>query len=962
VVPAAAEYRLHPAFDIKAEGPAERLALDLNVRSEAGNVRGQITADVQGPAMGAKGELDVQNLNLATILNDPPQRSNITGRAQLDLKVAATPASAPVADRLSGSFAFSGPRVAAAGYEATNVRVRGAIAGRRIQLDGRAAAYGGSATAKGFILTASGRRPFSFDLSGSADNVNLKRLPGSIAAPDVTTDLSVASYHVRGAAGNIEGTAALNRSTIEGATLGDGTVAEFKLEPRAISYSAKGSVSDLDLERIGRAFQVTALAKPDYASRVNGTFDVSGSMPRRPPARKEKSSSIAEMTLDASGRLKDSEIMGGRLPDLGFRAQLANGGLTAHAEGSFENFDPARVAARPQLQGNVTGTVNADVTVADLSAPITPDTITGAGQITLANSSVGGLAIESANVDASYANQIGDVKQFTLNSPDVKAEASGRVALDQSSSSNLKYRVEAINVPELAKLAGQEGIGGSAIVEGTVTGNRSSLTTTGTLDGSNLSYQNNSALDLDSQYTVTVPDLQFAQARVDATTHATFLKAGSFEINELTAKTGYEQKKISFTTTVKQQTRELAATGDVVLHPDHQEIHIPDLALRTQGVEWKTKPGTEMTIQYGQDRVDLENVQLVSTDQFLSVDGTIALKGEAPSAALNVTAQNVDLQQIETLLLQNRGMTGKLNANAKVTGTAAAPAVDGHLEIHNGGFQTYKYESLIADIDYVGQRATVDATLTQTPTERITVKGSAPMSLFRRSKTAGHVAPAAGDEVDLRIQSTALGLGLIQGFTNQVANVTGTVEADVRVTGSGEDPHLQGRVDLRNGAFGLPVGGTSYSGLNTRIDLTPDRVNIQSFQILDEHGQPLNVSGSLALHEMAVGAVNIQLDSDNFEIIDNELGDVGVDSSLRITGELRRPRVEGQVRIEAGRIEVDQVLALFYDPYATESLPDVVSAERQVEGSGSAEEATKAALKRAETSAAPPGAETAKGI
>jgi autotransporter translocation and assembly factor TamB len=962
VVPAAAEYRLQPAFDIKAEGPAERLSLDLNVRSEAGNVRGQVTADVQGPAMGAKGALDVQNLNLATILNDPSQRSNITGRAQIDIKVAAGPAAAPLTDRMSGSFAFTGPRVVAAGYDATDVRVRGTIAGPRIQLDGRAVAYGGSATAKGFIVTPSPRRPLSFDLSGSADNLNLKRLPASVAAPDVTTDLSVASYHVRGAAGNIEGTATLNRSTIEGATLGEGTVAEFKLQPRAISYSAKGSVSDLDLERIGRAFQVTALAKPEYASRVNGTFDVSGSMPRRPPARKEASSSIAEMTLDASGRLKDSEIMGGRLPDLGFRAQLANGGLNAHADGSFENFDPARVLARPQVQGSVTGTVNAEVTVADLSAPITPESIKGAGQITLAKSSVGGLAIESAAVDAAYANNIGDVKQFTLNGPDVKAEASGRVALDQASSSDLKYRIEAINIPELAKLAGQEGIGGSAIVEGTITGNRSSLTTTGTLDGSNLSYQKNSALDLDSQYTVTVPDLQFAQARVDATTHATFLKAGSFEINELTAKTGYEQKKISFTTNVKQQTRELAATGDVVLHPDHQEIHVPDLALRTQGVEWKTKPGTEMTIQYGQDRVELDNVQLVSTDQFLSVDGTIALKGEAPSAALNVTAQNVDLQQIETLLLQNRGLTGKLNANAKVTGTAAAPSVDGHVEIHNGGFQTYKYESLIADIDYVGQRTSVDATLTQTPAERITVKGSAPMSLFRRSKTGGHVAATAGDEVDLRIQSTALGLGLIQGFTNQVANVTGTMEADVRVTGSGEDPHLEGHVDLHDGAFGLPVGGTSYTGLNTRIDLTKESVNIQSFQILDEHGQKLNVSGSLALHERSVGAVNIQLDSDNFEIIDNQLGDVGVDSALRITGELRRPRVEGQVRIEAGRIEVDQVLALFYDPYATESLPDVVSAERQAEGSGSAEEATKAALKRAETYAAPPGAETAKGI
>jgi len=64
------------------------------------------------------------------------------------------------------------------------------------------------------------------------------------------------------------------------------------------------------------------------------------------------------------------------------------------------------------------------------------------------------------------------------------------------------------------------------------------------------------------------------------------------------------------------------------------------------------------------------------------------------------------------------------------------------------------------------------------------------------------------------------------------------------------------------------------------------------------------------------------------------------------------------VRVEAGRIEVDRLLTFFYDPYATESLPAVVSSERMVEGSGSAEEATRAALRKAEVSAAAAPTET----
>jgi autotransporter translocation and assembly factor TamB len=134
-------------------------------------------------------------------------------------------------------------------------------------------------------------------------------------------------------------------------------------------------------------------------------------------------------------------------------------------------------------------------------------------------------------------------------------------------------------------------------------------------------------------------------------------------------------------------------------------------------------------------------------------------------------------------------------------------------------------------------------------------------------------------------------------------------------------------------------------------------VRIQEFRLQDDNRATLRVAGELGVHARSVGAVNISIDSDNFELIDNELGDVQMQTALKITGELRRPRVVGDVRLDAARIEVDRVLEIFYSPYSVESLPDVVSAERTVEGSGSAEGATREALNRARASAAQPGAE-----
>jgi hypothetical protein len=457
VLPDAAGYNLHPVFALEADGPAERLNLALNVRSEAGNVRGHLTTDVQAPDFAARGDLDVEQLNLAPILRDAGQRTNLSGHARLDLAMKSSPASVPATDRMRGTIAFNGPRVVAAGYEARNVKLWGAIAGPKITIDGRAAAYGGSATARGSLVLPDRGRALAFDLRGTADHVDLRNLPVAIGAPRLVTNLSVADYHISGEGGAIRGTAALNESMIEGATLSSGTSAEFSLGPSEISYSARGTVANLDLHRLGSALKVDALAQPAYDSCINGSFDVSGSVPRTDAARTSPANTpaMAALKLDATGTLTNSDVLGGHLPQLAFDAHLNQGGLNGRVTGGFEGFNPGQVANRDALNGTVSGTVDASVALSDVTAPITPESVTADGRIVLARSTVGGLQIDSAEVQGKYAEQVGDLAKLDVAGPDFKLSSSGRVALDRNGDSNLKYHVEAMNLPELAKLAGQ---------------------------------------------------------------------------------------------------------------------------------------------------------------------------------------------------------------------------------------------------------------------------------------------------------------------------------------------------------------------------------------------------------------------------------------------------------------------------------------------------------------------------
>jgi autotransporter translocation and assembly factor TamB len=982
VVPALRGYDLHPTFDVKATGPQNRLQLALNVTSEAGVAHGAFTTDAKAPDLNAKGEMTVQHLNLAPIVKSPSQKSDITGHARFDVRLAGNPAPPAAAlDRFSGRVSFTGPRVVAAGYAASNVKANADMRGRRIGLDARANGYGGTATAKGTITIAGpAGEPFLLDLTGSASHVDLAGLPRSINAPRTTTNLNATAYHVTGSIGRtttIGGDATMDDSTIAGGTILAGTTAQFALTSgpgkaglQSLTYAAQGDVRDLNLRKVGDAFQITALATPEYDSRINSTFDVAGS-----------GFTADRMRIDATGTATGSEIYGGTLPRMAYEVHFADGGLTARASGEFRDFDPARLVKDPQYAGRISGTVNGSFGIANTSAPLTPDAITADGQVTLAASEIAGLKIDAADIQGQYANRRGNLRQASVKGPDIDVQASGPIALDQGGQSNLKYHVAATNLATLGALAKQPDISGSAVLDGTVTGNASSLTIAGKADGSNVAYQANKALDLNSSYTVSVPDLTFARAHVEAQTTATFVQAAGLQLQTVTANTTYDNKTLTFQTHLAEPPstaggtrtpRELDASGSVVFHPDHSEIHLPSLALRTQGIEWKTSD-TRAAIEYNANRVELRDVKLANGDQAIEVVGTFALGDRPQLAGVTVTARNVDVAQIEKLAMVDRGFTGRLNGTATLNGNAKAPDVTGHLAIENGGVRSFTYRSLTADGTFANGRIGIDARLVQSPGAELTAKGTLPLSALKAqpSESGGHVAAAAGENIDLHIQSSRIDLGIVQGFTPYVTNVTGTVQADVTVTGTGADPHLNGYVDFQDGAFAVPDANTRFSGMTTRIELQQDRVRVPRFQLLDQHGKALTIQGELAVHERDVGAVNVTVDANDFKFLDNELGNVHLETHLRVTGEVRKPRLEGEIRTDAARLEIDRILLLFDNPYSVEALPDVVSAERTVTSAKGADEATRDALakgreiqadKAPEQNATAPTAAPKKGV
>ncbi len=157
------------------------------------------------------------------------------------------------------------------------------------------------------------------------------------------------------------------------------------------------------------------------------------------------------------------------------------------------------------------------------------------------------------------------------------------------------------DITEVGRIAGQERLDGAVVLDGTVTGNAASLETSGTLSGNGLAYGDNKILDLDSKYAVTVADLDFVECPRAGDEHCDVCRARRRRDQPAHRHDDLRAEAARVRDDGAGAGRELAATGNVIFHPDHQELHLPKLALTTQGIEWRNVAGSEAAIQYRQN-------------------------------------------------------------------------------------------------------------------------------------------------------------------------------------------------------------------------------------------------------------------------------------------------------------------------------------------------------------------------
>jgi autotransporter translocation and assembly factor TamB len=891
------------SLDVSLKGPTNGFDAVLDLKGTGGNIRGKVTLDSSVPGWLGKGAVDVERLNLARWLNREERPSDITGRVTFDLAL-------ELGRRFPhGRYTFDGPHAMYMQYAGDKVKARGQITTADVLIaDATAVAYGANVTTHDSSIGLD--EPFPFHFQGRTTQIDLRRVPQDVPVPHVESLLTF-DYDVTGRFSEpfIKGRAAFEASTFLGAAVGAGTVGSIDTQRHPFRYTGDGEVDGIDLHRFGEGLDIGWMRDPRYAGSTSGHFWVDGT-----------GSGPDGVTIGGGGRLRRAQLFKGTLSDAEVSIAIAGGTLRASYDGTLTRVDPSVAFDDPRFAASLTGTGRFTTTVRDLMTRTTAlADYDVEGTLTVRNAEVHGVKVDRGRVDATLREQMLRIAQVEAAGPALEGHGAGTIALVDGASSDFEYDLARVDLADLRNLHGQD-VDGTLATKGRLTGPWSAAHVAGNGTLTQVNGFDVSALTVSADYDATIPSSDASQTKARVNGRGEFVTVGGAEFQSAAGTITYDAKLLGFDLrVVQQQGRNGQLAGRVELHPDRREALLRDLSVTLGSAPWHLAGGANApaVLSWDDNGITIAPIAFVDpgNDQRIGMSGAWRRDGKG---ALHVTATHVFLDTLQTAFERPTRYGGALDLDATIRGTRDEPQASGHITVTNGRVERVSYQKFDATFTSAGQIFEVRARLDQGPGVWLTAAGTVPLALFKRDLPE--------QPLDVKIESSTISLGLIEGVTDVVRNVSGSVRMNVNVVGTSRDPHFDGTIDLADAALLVSATGSRYRNIRGQIGLAPDKIAVESLHVEDADGHPLEVRGSLGTHELRVADVQIQATATKFEVMRNEFGRVAIDAALQVVGRFEQPRISGDLTIASGQVRIDEILSrALFQPYSTEPQPGVVA-------------------------------------
>ena len=513
----------------------------------------------------------------------------------------------------------------------------------------------------------------------------------------------------------------------------------------------------------------------------------------------------------------------------------------------------------------------------------------GAAKVTLLPSRLGTITLTRGRVAGTLHDGQVTLDEVTLLANNTTLTVQGQVgSLQESPTGKISYALHAKDLAPWLALAGRKGEGGLDL-EGTLSGAFTALRLEGKATLSNLRVADSSLQSGAVTYTLT--DVGSSQPRGQVTATLNRLDAGMRlrTVEAALALTGMAPAEVHANFTVRDDALRTHQLKTLVRYqPERLEARVEELILQLPTGTWHTPKSTQFVLQ-GRT-LTIDDFQLQRADQSVSATGVFAWQG---AQDLHVQVHHFSLAELRPLLRTNTEVSGYVTAEAQVQGTAAAPQIEATLTADTLTVAGQSYAGLVAQGAYRQERFNLDLRLRQDAIHTLTVEGGVPVYLG----WAGERPPAVLGEADLRMRSDGLSLAFLSLLRKEVQEVQGTLSMDVQVRGPALAPITTGEIRVQQGQARVVPLGLSLTGIELQLGLDPGALRVTQFVVHSKGGQ-LTGTGTLALQQYALTALDVTLDADNFHVINTRQYTAAVSGQLVCSGSPQAPFLRGALTVK----------------------------------------------------------------
>lgn len=350
--------------------------------------------------------------------------------------------------------------------------------------------------------------------------------------------------------------------------------------------------------------------------------------------------------------------------------------------------------------------------------------------------------------------------------------------------------------------------------------------------------------------------------------------------------------------TVARAAAQLARAGDTV------RIRLDSLGVQTAQNRWRLESPARFVVDSGGFAVD----SLVLRADATSV---VRLGGESPrplGQGLVASARGVPLTDLAELLQLDGETEGRLDLEAVLAGTRAAPEATGRAELRGALVRGLRLDTLRLEARAVADRLDLTAVLGPRAAPALQAEVALPLRLaLDGTGPAARFVPDG--PVRGRVRADSLGFGVLEAWTRGLPPSRGRVAFDLALGGTWARPRLDGRLTARDGALLVaPLGDVRWRNVRADVAFFGDSAVIDSLSATTStegrDGRAV-VSGWFSFADREDPRFDLRFRGRGFHAFSRrDVADVDLSGELRLDGRWRDATLSGALTADRAVIPI----------------------------------------------------------